>query len=152
MGALVKREAVIPAIRHVAAQCVEMAGNEHSVRLVEAIRAWVARHFRFMRDPADRELLHSPDAQMRQLAANGYIVGDCDDAAILAAAIGLACGCRTRLVAVGFLDKRAPFSHVWAEVSPPTGLGGEWVECDVTRSFQSVPTHLISRVLVFPIP
>lgn len=152
MGALVKREAIAPAIRRVAAECVEAAGNQHSIRLAEAIRGWVARNFRFLRDPADRELLHSPDAQMRQFAAQGFITGDCDDAAILAAAIGVACGCRARFVAVAFLDKRAPFGHVWAEVSPPTGLGGDWIECDVTRSFQSVPTHLISRVVVYPLP
>ncbi len=64
---------------------------------------------------------------------------DCDDAAILAAGLGKAVGLLARFVLVGFRSSRAPFSHVWTELRSPTG--GPWVEMDVTRSVQRLPSR-----------
>lgn len=151
MARLVHHDAVHPLVRAVASDIVTPYMQRDPVGACEAIRRWCASNIRFTRDPSDRELLHSPEAQLRQYEQTKIILGDCDDAAILAAGLAVAVGCRARFVAVAFLDSRNPFAHVWAEIAPPTGTGAEWIECDVTRSFQSIPVQSISRVLVFPV-
>jgi hypothetical protein len=151
MACLMRADAVHPLVRERASAIVHGIGREHPVLLCEAIRAWCARTVRFAHDPPDRELVHSPEAQLRQFEAVGYIVGDCDDAAVLAGGLALSIGCRVRLVAVAFLDNPDAYRHVWAEIAPPTGPDGEWIECDVTRQFQQVPVAFIARVLVYPV-
>lgn len=151
MAKLIKADTVVPLVRDVASSIAELAGPQDAVEVGEAIRLWCARTFVFTRDPVNEELLHSPEAQLRQYVATKRITGDCDDAAILAGGLAAAVGLRVRLVAVAFLDTRNPYAHTWAEIAPPTGTGDEWIECDVTRSFQSVPLPLLSRVLVMPV-
>lgn len=150
MSRLARMDRAHPLVRDVAASCSQLANLQHPVTLCEAIRQWCAGAVTFRHDPPNMELLHSPEAMIRLWKQKGTIIGDCDDAAILAAGIALAAGCRARFVAVAFLDKQAPYRHVWAEIAPPTGTG-EWVECDVTRNFQEVPVQFISRVLVVPV-
>lgn len=151
MARLVHYDAVHPLVREVASSIVAPYVQRDPLAACEAIRRWCATAVQFTRDPADRELLHSPEAMLRQWEASRRIIGDCDDAAILAAGLAVAVGYRARFVAVAFLDNRNPYAHVWAEIAPPTGTGAEWIECDVTRSFQSIPVQSISRVLVFPV-
>lgn len=151
MARLVREDVIHPLVRELAASIIQPYAKQDTLAWCEAIRAWCASAVQFTRDPSDRELLHSPEAMIRQWRESHRILGDCDDAAILAAALGVAVGCRARFVAVAFLDKQNPYGHVWAEIAPPTGTGDGWIECDVTRSFQNVPTHLISRLVVFPV-
>lgn len=151
MARLVHHDAVHPLVREVAAGIVAPFAQRDPLAACEAIRQWCATAVQFTRDPMDRELLHSPEAMLRQWESTRRILGDCDDAAILAAGLAVAVGYRARFVAVAFLDTRNPYAHVWAEVAPPTGTGDEWIECDVTRSFQSIPVQSISRVLVLPV-
>ena len=151
MARLVREDVIHPLVRELAASIIKPIGVFDTLAWCEAIRAWCAAYVQFVRDPSDRELLHSPEAMVRQWRETHRILGDCDDAAILAAALAVSVGCRARFVAAAFLDKRNPFGHVWAEIAPPTGTGDGWIECDVTRTFQNVPTHLISRLLVFPV-
>jgi hypothetical protein len=151
MARLVRHDAVHPWVRDVASRIAESVGPQSPVEIGEAIRTWAANVFVFIRDPADRELLHSPEAQIRQWRETGRITGDCDDAAILVGGLALAVGLRVRFIAVSFLDTRNPYAHTWAEIAPSTGTEDEWIECDVTRTFQNVPVSLISRFLVFPV-
>lgn len=150
MGALVTKDAVHPLVRDMASSIVAGLPPEHPVLLCEAIRSWCAGAVRFAYDPPTIELVHSPEAQVRIYREKGFIVGDCDDAAVLAAGLGFAIGCGARLVAVSFLDNPTAFRHVWAEIAPPTGPG-EWIECDVTRRFQNIPVDRIAQVLVYEI-
>lgn len=61
----------------------------------------------------------------------GHASGDCDDAAILGAALALEMGLRARFIVLGF-QPWGPYAHVYAEVSE----GGPWVDLDVTAPHQ----------------
>ncbi|MFA6118266.1 MAG: transglutaminase domain-containing protein [Sphingomonas sp.] len=150
MRRLVLNETALPIVRMVAAQIAANVPGNDPMQLAQHIRRFVKARWRFVRDPLDKELLHTPEALLRMLQMHQQIAADCDDAAILCAALGVSVGLRARFVAVSFLDERAPYGHVWAELAPPTGTGS-WVECDVTRSMQTLPMHLIARYVLFPV-
>lgn len=150
MAKLVRDDAVLPIVRAMASEVVAGAARSNPVSVCEAIRAWCAGAVRFVHDPVGLELVHSPEALIRLYAKQGFIAGDCDDAAVLAAGLGRAVGCAARFVAVSFLDSPLVYRHVWAEIAPPTGPV-EWIECDVTRQFQEFPSRAIGRVLVWNI-
>lgn len=95
-----------------------------------AVRSWLAAHFHFERDPSGVELLRTPEYQLRQLARDGVITGDCDDAAILGAALYAALGGRAALRAVSFRP-RSPFTHVYAILTPQSKHAS--VSLDVTK-------------------
>lgn len=151
MAGWAARDARVPLVRETA---LRASRGLSGVLGVEAVREWVAAHTRFVPDPVSMEWVQSPEAQARLVARDGLVAGDCDDAATFAAGLGRALGWGARLVAVGFLDNPNPYSHVWCELQAvsPTGTGGTWVECDVTRPFQDVPVERIARVLVYPVP
>lgn len=109
----------------------------------KAIRAWLAAHWRFLRDPEGVELLRTPRYLVDRILANGTVQGDCDDAATLGAAIGLATGLPARFVAVAFPGKM-DLVHVYAELK--TSLG--WRDLDVTRPAQLVPGLEPTRAVV----
>lgn len=150
MRRLVIRETALPLVRMTAARIAADTPSRAPLETAARIRQWVAARWRFVRDPLDKELLHTPEAMLNMLREHGYITADCDDAAILCAALGSAVGLQSRFVAVAFIDSAAPYAHVWTELAAPTGTG-PWVECDVTRTMQALPTHLISRFLILPV-
>lgn len=96
------------------------------------LREWLAAHWFFHKDPAGLELLRTPDFLLQEIQAAGVGRGDCDDAATLAAALGMAAGLEARFVLVAFGDT-LPFSHVFCELL--TGCQG-WAELDITRPDQ----------------
>jgi transglutaminase-like putative cysteine protease len=85
-----------------------------------AVQNWMKRHIRYVRDVRDVETLQAPDYTLRVRA------GDCDDQAMLAAALLESIGHPTRFVAIG----RAPrsYSHVFAE----TLVGDRWTALETT--------------------
>lgn len=112
------------------------------------LRAWLDARFRFADDPPSHELVRSPRTQLLDLEERGWIEGDCDDAAVLAAALGIAAGYRARWVVVA-LGWR-PYEHVWTELQEP---GGPWIELDVTRPRELPPgtrIHRQRRMMVWP--
>lgn len=147
MRALAHAGATNPLVRRVAAQVVQEVPGRDGEGQIGLIRDWLADNIRFLRDPSGNELLHSPFEMLKLLLTKGPpLTIDCDDAAILAAAVGKAVGLKARFVLVGFLSPRSPFRHVWTELSPPSGPGrGQWKEMDVTRSDQSLPVGNITR-------
>lgn len=73
------------------------------------------------------ETLTPVDVQARTLLGSGFMLGDCDDAAIVVGAVALASRVPVRFVAT----RRAPdnqFTHVFAEVTVPEG----WLRVDPT--------------------
>ncbi len=99
--------------------------------IARALREWLAGRFQFVRDPLGVELLHTPRLMVQTIATRGVFAGDCDDAAILGAALGKAVGLRARLRAIGF-RRGGPLVHVIADVRTPRG----WADLDVTRPAQ----------------
>lgn len=104
---------------------------------LDALRAWLLTVWRFARDPAGVEMVSRPGAMLDEFRCVGYITGDCDDAAVLGAAIGKAVGFPARFVVLGFHGPRSPFTHVFTELMEGPGL---WRDLDITRPPRRPPT------------
>lgn len=112
---------------------------------MEVIAAWLREHTAFVADPEGPsdsiELLRDPVLQLRRIAQTYTAEGDCDDAAMLAAALGCAAGFPVRFRVVGFTpDPRGPVVHVFTELYHAPA----WRPLDVTR-----PVDPTER---FPVP
>lgn len=127
-----------PTIRQLA---VELTGNQASRDRPGNVRAlwlFVRAFIKFMPDVRNVETLHTPIRLLKNRA------GDCDDQALLLAALLESIGQGTRFVAMGFEAGR--FSHVLTE----TWLGGQWVplETTVERSFGWNPPGQVERMVL----
>jgi len=101
---------------------------------VNQLRAWLATHFQFVRDPRSREDVRDPRFLVSKIVKDWKALGDCDDAATLSAALAAAIGFPARFVAVAFgTDPR--FRHVYTIVTA-RDVNGFAVdrEMDVTRT------------------
>lgn len=141
MRALIRQGGANPIVRRVAQRVVAGVDGRDAARQAGVIRSWLQSTFRFLRDPNGVELLHTPDFLLRELQANGYIQGDCDDVAILGGALGLAVGLAAQIVTAGFEGPTGPMAHVWVELAGP---GASWQDLDVTRSRPDL-VNLIQR-------
>lgn len=136
-------------VRVMAAEARAALRNPLTIRTVETIlpmeasaadkiyflREWIDARFIFLADPHGVELLRTPDFLLNTIREMGHARGDCDDAATLAAALGLAAGLPARLYLISF-GAHLPFSHVF------TALYSEcmgWVEMDITKPAQVPP-------------
>lgn len=93
-----------------------------------ALRGWLNSRVSFQRDPYGIETVREVSEMLADLAERGAVYGDCDDVAVLGAALGVASGLAARYVAVAFRAD-GPFRHVWTDV----GDGLRWWQLDVTR-------------------
>lgn len=143
MRALVYREYLQPIVRLTATQIVTGTGGTDALEQAHLIRSFLVDHTEFLRDPDGVEMLHGPVWQLQQIHNSGLVSVDCDDVAMLAAALGKSIGLQARFVVVAFRSMRAPYQHVWTEL----GRSGVWVDMDVTRPAQGFPFNLISRTL-----
>lgn len=140
------RAGVADALTIETAQRIVSACPPRDVRCEAAtLRAWLAQHFRFVRDPETQETLRSPRRDLDQLARDGVVSGDCDDAAVLGATLGAAIGFRPYAVVTGFKYPGADFRHVFTTLPVDPRLT-EWVDLDVTRPDGFVPPP-VSRAL-----
>jgi transglutaminase-like putative cysteine protease len=117
--------AVIQTARSVVALCPPRDINCRA----QSIREWLSDHFQFENDPRGVELITTPRYLLDRIAARYYAQGDCDDAAILGAALGKAVGLRARFVILGFHRPAAPYSHVFTILRG----AGVWHSLDVTK-------------------
>ncbi len=118
-----------PRVLETAARIARAAQVRDQVGQATALRAWVAQHTRYLNDPPGLELLRTPSFLLDRIGRDGLVEGDCDDMALLTAALGLAAGIAPRFVAVGFAGPGGPLTHVYTELLTPAG----WQEMDVTR-------------------
>lgn len=105
------------------------------------IRAFLADRVRFVHDPPGVELIRTPDLMLETILARGHAIGDCDDVAVLGAALAMAAGLSCRYVLVA-LHPSDPFEHVYTEVLTPEGA----IELDTTRPAQMPDGVTIHRV------
>lgn len=89
-------------------------------QIAGAIYRWMVRHINYVRDPWDVERIQSPDVTLRQQA------GDCDDHAILGAALLQSLGVHTGFRIVSRTGKS--FDHIYAVYRSPEG----WKSFDTT--------------------
>ena len=147
MWALARQSLTSPEIRRTA---VDIAAGEAPGRLaaiVTALDLWARDRFHFMRDPYRIEQLHRPEWMLAQMRERGKILVDCDDAALLMAALGESIGVAARFVAVAFFDPRADFSHVWTELYDGHG----WRVIDPTRGAQPLDMRLVTRIMLLDV-
>lgn len=95
----------------------------------EDLRAWIAAHTEFQPDPEATELLRAPELMIRAAQTYGVARGDCDDVAMLAAALSLAAGYGARYVV---LDFGWGWEHVYTVTETVDGP----VEMDTTAPAQ----------------
>lgn len=98
---------------------------------------WIGARWVFHPDPLGVELVRAPGIHLDAIEREGRALGDCDDAATLAAAATLAQDYPTRFVVVAWSP--GDFQHVFVEARDPSS--GRWIELDPTRPDQ-VPTGL----------
>lgn len=77
-----------------------------------ALDVYLRRHWRIVPDPEEYEFVRSPAVQFQLAQQNGFFIGDCDDAATLAACVMGALGWPCSLIA-GREAGKFEFSHTW---------------------------------------
>lgn len=140
MRAMVYREFMSPVVRLTAGDIVAGLGKD-GVEQSHAIRDWIDSHTEFLRDPDGVEMLHGPVWQIQHIRKHGIVRLDCDDVAMLSAALGKAVGLRARFTVLAFGG--GGYRHIFTELSP-RGVNA-WVDMDVTRNSQILPASGISR-------
>lgn len=80
-----------------------------------ALDAWLREYWRIVPDPIDAEFIRTPEYQLQLAAASGVLVGDCDDAATLAAAVLIALGWAGKFVAIR-MPADVEYSHVFVRI------------------------------------
>lgn len=105
-------------IRDTALQIIGTAGYVGQVR---AIQSWVQQHIRYVRDPPSIELVQTPQKTLQ------WAAGDCDDQAVLVAALLDSVGHPTQFYAVGF--RGGPLEHILTR----TKIGTQWVAVETIK-------------------
>lgn len=104
--------------------------------VARAIRAYVADHIKFVPDPVGIENITPPQEHMRLLQKVRIVLGDCDDAATLSAAMGKSLGIGASFKILAFRKPDAPYQHVITYLHP---RGGMVIDMDTTRPAQNLP-------------
>jgi transglutaminase-like putative cysteine protease len=141
MRALANESLAVPIVVETARGIVSTVASRDYLAMAQAIRSWLSRNFKFIPDPVGVELLTSPEYQLRKFQANGIIYGDCDDAAVLGAALGKAVGIGARYVAVSFRPYPAPLTHIYTVLTGPPKRAMSIVDLDITK-----PAHVTASV------
>lgn len=147
MVALVNHAVSDPAFVRFARTLAVAGGVRNPVAQAFAIRGWLSRVWRFVDDPTDMELLRAPDDMLRDYSARAVIMGDCDEAAVMGAALGKAIGIPSQLIALAFVKSdgtAGPFEHVYAAL---VMSDGSYVDLDVTRPPSMTVLPAIARTL-----
>lgn len=145
MRRLVERAIVNPGFRRFAVRLAQEHGRDN-INQALGIRSWLTDHVTFMKDPDRVELLQDPVLLLTQIVHEDVVGMDCDDVAMLGAALGRAVGLRARFVVVGFREPNAPYQHVWAELSDHKER--EWINLDITRTAQRLNIPVTRRMVV----
>lgn len=147
MARLAVEGSIAPLVRQVASRLV--LGVSDGTLQARILRDWVSERTMFLPDPAGAEALHHPAWLLGQIGRVGIVQVDCDDVALLAAAMGASIGLRARFVVVGFSSPNAPFRHVWTELAD--SRAPVWVAVDPTRPMQGLLNAPVSRTWVLEI-
>lgn len=131
----VRRSLTAPRVLEMARRIVAQVPARDEVAQAYAIRVWADRHFHFVKDPLGVEMLEMPSYQLDKIEAQGFIQGDCDDAATVTAALLLSVGIPCKFEAVAFGSATAPYAHVFTMAYPLDARTGTRrpAEMDITR-------------------
>ena len=90
--------------------------SHHYLDEAKAIGDFVKRHVRYVKDPVGTESLTAPDMMIRMMKEVGYSMGDCDDMALLTAALLMSIGIHPRFRTVRYRGNTGNFSHIYVVV------------------------------------
>lgn len=118
-----------------------------------AIREWLSSRWRFVNDPMWHQLLTTPVYCLKKIKEQGFVQGNCADAAMTSAALCLAIHIACKFAAVSFGQQKpphhAPYSHVMTIAYPRTRIGSSVaVEMDFTRPTDLARAAFTRRLLV----
>ena len=114
MRAMVNGAIADPLIRRYAVQATDHTGRHEAHQQALAIGEWVRRHVKYVPDPLGNEHLTNPALLLKAHHEGRRVYGDCDDMAMVCAAMAKAIGLPVSFHAVG-RGKR--YHHVYAEVA-----------------------------------
>lgn len=134
MRRLVNAALTDPLVIETARAIVASEGPRDYDAQIAALRSYLQEHLQFTQDPRGVEMLATPRYLLERIRARYVVQGDCDDAAVLGAALAKAVGLRVRFRVLGFYDTHAPFTHVYAIVQGRAN----WYDLDTTRSPRTV--------------
>lgn len=100
MRRLVRQFRDEPRIRDAALRATVRCGPVDDEGRMREILNWTRKVVRYERDVADQETISDPLHTLERVMVYGAAAGDCDDAAVLMAALLESIGIRTRFVAV----------------------------------------------------
>lgn len=123
-----------PVIVQYANEVIENVRGRDIPGQIATIHTFLDRYFRFINNPVGVQRIRTPRDMLIDIERKGFVSGACDDAAILAAALGMCNAIRAQFRAVGFgassiPDDGAPLTHVIADLWD----GSQWCALDVTR-------------------
>jgi hypothetical protein len=123
-----------PIIVQYANEIVENVRGRDYAGQIATIHQFLDRYFRFINNPIGVQRIRTPRDMLIDIERKGFVLGACDDAAILAATLGLCNALNAQFRAVGFgssssKDDAAPLTHVIADLWD----GEKWCPLDVTR-------------------
>jgi transglutaminase-like putative cysteine protease len=142
MQQMARADASKPTVRAIAASIVEGAADQNGTLHARLIRMWLESHTIFTRDPSTGEALYTPEDTAQEIQRNKVAHVDCEDVAMLAAALGMAVGLVARYVLLAFAAN-APFQHVYTDLADPRQR--VWVEQDITRPAQWFFGKMVAR-------
>lgn len=96
-----------------------------------AIHSWVRQNIPYIPDPEDWEALYNPEALAHDVLIGKHPGGDCDDHAMLVAALGCSININSRVV-IADTDFDGEYDHAWAQLESPY-IG--WINVDTTVSY-----------------
>lgn len=126
-----------PLIRQHAARATEHVPRGHPKESALAIGEWVRARVRYLPDPLHQEHLTHPAKIAEAIAEGKKVFGDCDDMAMLVAAMSKSIGLQPIFHGVGRGEK---FHHVYTEVAG--------VAVDPTVSLGTLPFRAKRRLSV----
>lgn len=115
MREYIRKDAADPGVRWLARWAVKDCTPNNNEQYADALRAGLLDWFPYQRDPRGTEELTRPARIAAEIIRGEQLGNDCDDSAMLGAAMALAVGMRARLRAMVIDGPLAPFRHVRAE-------------------------------------
>jgi len=124
------RGAMAPQIRFLCEHICELVSPKDYLSEILAIRYWVWAHCPYFNDPSMIEWIRDPLALVEAIQASpvGVVRCDCDENAVLLAALWLHAGKEVDFITAGFV-RGEPHTHVFVRCKVP-GTRDSYVVCD----------------------
>lgn len=109
-------------VREAALRATRNTDGKNALDMARGVQAWVKGNIGYIPDPHDYEMLTDPEILLQAGA------GDCDDQAMLVAAMLASIGFKVRFVAIG-TTMPDQFTHVFTQAH----IGPDWLSVETTE-------------------